>query len=59
MVFDYKARLYGKNPYKAFRLKDEFAVKESFKWQDLVNVDLKENNPFVEIPVQVKKNDLF
>ena len=25
LIFDYKARLEGRNPYKAYRLKDEFA----------------------------------
>lgn len=59
MVFDFKAKIEGRNPYKGYRLKDEFAVKETFKWSDLSEVDIKNNNPFVEIPVEVRKNELF
>jgi hypothetical protein len=37
-------------------LKDEFALKENFKWQDLQKNDLDSDNPFEEIPVEVQKN---
>ena len=59
LVFDFKSRELGQNPYRAFRLKDEFALKENFKWQDLQRTSLEQDNPFEEIPVEVAKNDLF
>ncbi len=49
----------GKNPYKAFRLKNEFALKENFKWSDLQKSDLETDNPLEEIPVEVQKTELF
>jgi hypothetical protein len=59
LVFDFKSRLQGENPYRAFRLRDEFALRENFKWQDLQRTSLDEDNPFEEIPVEVSKNELF
>lgn len=46
LVFDFKSRELGQNPYRAFRLKDEFALKENFKWQDLQRTSLEQDNPF-------------
>ena len=40
-------------------MKDEFALKENFKWQDLQKNDLDSDNPFEEIPVEVQKNEFF
>ena len=56
LVFDYKARLEGRNPYKAFRLKDEFALKENFRWSDLQGTDLEKDDPLEEMKVVVQKN---
>ena len=47
LVFDYKARYIGANPYKAYRLKDEFALKTNFQWSDLQKCSISEMNPFV------------
>ena len=59
LIFDYKARTEGRIPYTAFRLKDEFALKENFKWSDLQNTNLEKDNPLEEIPVIVQKNEFF
>lgn len=59
IVFDHKASQTGASPYKAYRLKDEFAVKTSFQWSELQNCSLKQMNPFVQIPIEVKKTELF
>lgn len=37
LVYDYEARLLGKNPYRAFRLTDEFALKENFTLAELAD----------------------
>lgn len=46
LVFDYKARQLGANPYKAYRLNDQFALKSNFKWSDLQKCNLEQTNPF-------------
>ena len=43
LVFDYKARLDGRNPYRAYRLKPSFAdrdEKDQFRWADLQRTDI-------------------
>ena len=59
MVFDYKARLKGANPYRAFKINDAIAEKTSFKWSDLKEFNMTKNNPFDEIPAAVQKNEIF
>jgi hypothetical protein len=34
-------------------------LKSNFQWADLQKCNIKETNPFVEIPIEVKKNELF
>lgn len=62
LIFDYKARLEGRNPYRGYRLKAEYAdrdEKDQFRWADLQNTDLEKDNPFEEIKVEVVKNEVF
>lgn len=58
-MYDYEAKLEGRNPYQAFRLSDKFAMAESFSWKELESIDLQANSPFVPIPAVVQKNELF
>lgn len=58
LVFDYNISQTGGNPYKAYRLKHEFATRENFTWQDLTKFDSKKNLPFDEIEVEIIRNPL-
>lgn len=59
LVLDYSLLQTGANPYRAYRLKREYAEKPVYNWSEISVFDPVQNNPFVEIKVEVAKTTLF
>lgn len=59
LVFDFQARCRGTCPYRAYRLRESFARTDRFTWQQLRDFQQSGQDPFCEITVGVKKDELF
>lgn len=55
-MYNYTARNTGINPYKAYRLTYDFALKEDYSLASISEITLKNNNPFEQIPAFVHKD---